>query len=61
MSSSTFLIVLCKSFIVNKSSSLDTFASTVNNLSDFSINLLTQIIPFVSHGAESLNSAIYIS
>jgi hypothetical protein len=43
------------------SSSVEIFASAQNNLSDFSINLLTQIIHLLSHGAVSLNSAMYIS
>jgi len=61
MSFCTFLIVLCTNFIVELSSSVDNFASAVNNLSAFSKNLLTQIIPLLSQGAASLNSAIYIS
>gem|GEM_PF-3268120 len=43
------------------SDSFEIFASNPNNLSTFSKNLTTQIIHFVSQGAESLKSAIYIS
>jgi len=47
--------------MVKSSISFEILASAQNNLSDFSINLFTQTIHFVSHGAESLNSAMYIS
>ncbi|MBT3729675.1 hypothetical protein HOF65_06475 [bacterium] len=47
--------------MVFSSDSVDILASAQNNLSDFSKNLLTHIIPVVSHGAASLKSDKYIS